>query len=68
MIILKIEELLKRTQPETYETLKNIGKSSKRSSKKRKQNKGNLNEKDINELMSHSSYRRGNGGAIRQVK
>lgn len=65
---MRIEEILKRTQPEIYETLKNKGKSSKRSSKKRKENKVNLNKKDIKELMSHSSYRRGTGGAIRQVK
>ena len=65
---MRIEEILKRTQPEIYETLKNKGKNNKRRNKKRKQKKENLNEKDIKELMSHSSYRRGTGGAIRQVK
>ena len=65
---MEIREILKRTQPELYEKLNKRDRNNKRSSKKRKQNKGNLNEKDINELMSHSSYRRGTGGAIRQVK
>ena len=64
---MEIREILKRTQPELYEKLNKRDRNNKRSSKKRKQNKGNLNEKDINELMSHSSYRRCSG-AIRQVK
>ena len=64
---MRIEEILKRTQPELYETLKYKGKNSKGRNKKRKQKKENLNEKDINELMSHSSYRRCSG-AIRQIK
>jgi hypothetical protein len=64
---MEIREILKRTQPELYEKLNKRDRNNKRSSKKRKQNKGNLNEKDINELMSHSSYRRCSG-AIRQIK
>lgn len=68
MIILKIEEILKRTQPELYERLNKRDKNNKRRNKKRKQRKEKLNEIDIKELMSHSSYRRGTGGAIRQVK
>ncbi|WP_308780035.1 hypothetical protein [uncultured Clostridium sp.] len=64
---MEIREILKRTQPELYEKLNKRDRNNKRSSKKRKQNKGNLNEKDINELMSHSSYRR-YSGAIRQIK
>ncbi len=65
---MEIREILKRTQPELYEKLNKRDRNNKRSSKKRKENKVNLNEKDIKELMSHSSYRRGTGGAIRQVK
>ena len=64
---MEIREILKRTQPELYEKLNKRDRNNKRSSKKRKQNKGNLNEKDINDLMSHSSYRRCSG-AIRQIK
>ena len=64
---MEIREILKRTQPELYEKLNKRDRNNKRSSKKMKQNKGNLNEKDINELMSHSSYRRCSG-AIRQIK
>lgn len=65
---MEIREILKRTQPELYEKLNKRDRNNKRSSKKRKENKVNLNKKDIKELMSHSSYRRGTGGAIRQVK
>ena len=64
---MEIREILKRTQPELYEKLNKRDRNNKRSSKKRKENKVNLNEKDINELMSHSSYRRCSG-AIRQIK
>ena len=64
---MEIREILKRTQPELYEKLNKRDRNNKRSSKKRKQNKVNLNENDINELMSHSSYRRCSG-AIRQIK
>lgn len=63
---MEIREILKRTQPELYEKLNKRDRNNKRSSKKRKENKVNLNEKDIKELMSHSSYRRGSGGALRQ--
>lgn len=64
---MEIREILKRTQPELYEKLNKRDRNNKRSSKKRKENKVNLNEKDIKELMSHSSYRRCSG-AIRQIK
>lgn len=64
---MEIREILKRTQPELYEKLNKRDRNNKRSSKKRKENKVNLNEKDIKELMSHSSYRR-YSGAIRQIK
>uniref|UniRef100_UPI0025FC7988 hypothetical protein n=1 Tax=uncultured Clostridium sp. TaxID=59620 RepID=UPI0025FC7988 len=64
---MEIREILKRTQPELYEKLNKRDRNNKRSSKKRKENKVNLNEKDIKELMDHSSYRR-YSGAIRQIK
>lgn len=57
---------MKGTQPEIYETLKNKGKNNKRRNKKRIHKKEKLNERDIKELMAHSSYRRGSGGALRQ--
>ncbi|MDY6229149.1 MAG: hypothetical protein SPH93_16070 [Clostridium sp.] len=63
---MRIEEILKRTQPEIYETLKNKEKNNKGRNKKRIHNKEKLNERDIKELMAHSSYRRGSGGALRQ--
>jgi len=41
----------------------------KHSQKKNKvHSKLGLTERDIHELMSHSSYKRGYGGAIRQVR
>lgn len=64
---MEIREILKRTQPELYEKLNKRDRNNKRSSKKRKENKVNLNKKDIKELMSHSSYRR-YSGAIRQIR
>ena len=64
---MEIREILKRTQPELYEKLNKRDRNNKRSSKKRKENKVNLNEKDIKELMDHSSYRR-YSGAIRQIR
>lgn len=50
------------------ETLKelNTDKSKKKRSKKRK--KERITEKDILELMQHSTYKRGKGGAMRQVR
>jgi len=55
-----IREILKEAQPESY--LKLVKK--KHSKKKPKK----LTEKELKELMGHSSYKRGAGGAIRQVR
>ena len=41
---MEIREILKRTQPELYEKLNKRDRNNKRSSKKRKENKVNLNE------------------------
>lgn len=56
-VIVTIGEIIKETQPEIHSKLK------KHTKKKEK-----LTEKDIKELMGHSSYRRVSGGSIRQVK
>jgi hypothetical protein len=52
----KIKDIVKRTQPDTYSKLK-----------PKKHSKEKLTERDCEELMRHSSYRR-TGGAIRQVR
>lgn len=52
-----IGEIIKETQPDVYSKLV----------KKKKLSKEKLTEKDIKELMGHSSYKR-TGGAIRQVR
>ena len=54
-----IGEIIKETQPDVYSKLTQANKLSK---------KDRLTEKDIKELMGHSSYKRGTGGAIRQVR
>ena len=51
-----IGEINKETQPDVYSKLV-----------KKKLSKEKLTEKDIKELMGHSSYKR-TGGAIRQVR
>lgn len=56
---MKIEKIIKETQPERYSELR---------PKKKEHSKQQLTEKDINELMGHSSYKRCKGGAIRQVR
>lgn len=55
---MEIKDIVKRTQPDTYSKLKP---NRKRHSKKK------LTERDYEELMKHSSYKR-TGGAIRQVR
>jgi hypothetical protein len=54
-----IREILKEAQPDYYSKL-----VKNHSNKKPKK----LTEKEIKELMRHSSYKRGAGGAIRQVR
>lgn len=54
-----IREILKESQPDYYRKL--VKKHSKKKPEK-------LTEKEIKELMGHSAYKRGAGGAIRQVK
>ena len=56
---IKVIDIIKETQPDTYSKLKP---NKKRHSKKEK-----LTKRDYEELMRHSSYRR-TGGAIRQVR
>lgn len=55
---MKIQEIIKETQPDIY---------SKLTHNKIHSNREKLTEKDIKELMGHSSYKR-TGGAIRQVR
>ena len=50
---------IKENQPESYKKLRDIASRSK---------KENLTEKDIKELMHHSSYKRSRRGAIKQVR
>lgn len=50
---MRIKDIIKTNQPGTYSKLRN--------------KKEELTEKDIKELMNHSSYRR-RSGAIRQVR
>lgn len=52
---MRIKDIIKTNQPGTY---------GKLNSKKEKE----LTERDIRELMGHSSYKRGPGGAIKQVR
>lgn len=59
---MKIGNIIKDAQPKEYSKLK------QKKKRKKKHSKGKLTEKDIKELMGHSSYRRGSGGAIRQVR
>lgn len=56
---MKIREILKEVQPGCYKKLVN-----RHANKKTKR----LTEKEIKELMKHNSYKRGTGGAIRQVR
>lgn len=58
-VIVTIGEFIKETQPEIHSKLKQMNKHTR--------SKEKLTEKDIKDLMSHSSYKRC-GGAIRQVK
>lgn len=53
-----IREILKEAQPDYYKKLvKHYSKNPKK-----------LTEKELKELMGHSAYKRGTGGAIRQVR
>lgn len=54
---MSIGRIIKEKQPHNYEKLNNI----------RRKKKENLSEKDLKELMHHSSYRRSRRGAIKQV-
>ena len=56
---MKIGQILQDKQPKEY---KRINKERK------KKYKENLSERDIKELMGHSSYKRGPGGSIKQVR
>ena len=60
---MRIGNILKDTQTKEYKKLKSI--SNKKKNKKKIQN---LSERDLKDLMSHSSYRRGKHGDIKQVK
>ncbi|MGG7058441.1 hypothetical protein ACQPUZ_09105 [Clostridium tertium] len=53
---MRIGDIIKEKQPRTCSELHSMRKEEK------------LTEKDIKELMSHSSYKRSSSGAIRQVR
>lgn len=55
---MSIGRVLKENQPNSYKKLNKI----------RNDNKEKLSEKEIKELMHHSSYKRGRRGAIKQVR
>lgn len=55
-----IKEILKESQPDYYKKLV-IDNKSKRKAEK-------LTQKEVRELMKQRSYRRGTGGAIRQIR
>lgn len=55
---MRIREILKDTQPDNYRKLvKGYNKKAER-----------ITEKEIENLMKHRAYKRGTGGAIRQVR
>ena len=56
---MNIGTFIKENQPKSYKKLRDIVSRSK---------KENLTEKDIKELMHHSSYKRSRRGAIKQVR
>lgn len=56
-----IGKIIKEAQPKEYSKLK-------KNKKKKHSKQQKLTERDIKELMGHSSYRRSQGGAIRQVR
>lgn len=55
---MSIGRIIKENQPDNYEKLNWI----------RNKKKENLSERDLNELMHNSSYRRSRRGAIKQVR
>lgn len=55
---MNIAELIRESNLKTYDKLNGI----------RRKAVGNISEREIKELMSHSSYRRSASGAIRQVR
>lgn len=67
---LTIEKILQDKQPDVYKKLQHK-KSDKYEDKKKERkpkSEENLSFSDIEMLMGHSSYKRGKGGAIRQVR
>lgn len=56
---MSIGRIIKENYPKSYEKLSKFRSENK---------KENLTEKDIKELMHHSSYRRSRRGAIKQVR
>lgn len=62
---MEIREIIREMQPMVYKKLMVINEMNR--VKPMKSDK-NISEKVIKDLMGHSSYRRGSGGAIRQVR
>ena len=56
---IKVIDIIKETQPDTYSRLK---------ANKKRHSKKELTKRDYEELMKNSSYKRVTGGPIRQVR
>ena len=74
---MEISEILNETQQDVYINLERLkrkavartkGKNERRSSRKNKSKKIKRGNVSIEELMSNRCYRRGRGGAIKQVR
>ncbi|CAM2078888.1 MAG: Phage protein [uncultured Clostridium sp.] len=74
---MEISEILKETQQDVYINLERLKRKAeartkanhqRRSSRKNKSKKTNIGNVSIEELMSNRCYRRGRGGAIKQVR
>lgn len=74
---MEISEILKETQPDVYINLERLKRKAttrtkanhkRRLSQKNKSKKINIGNVSIEELMSNRCYRRGRGGAIKQVR
>lgn len=64
---MRVENILKEKDVGSYNKLMNIKEKRKRNKSKNQNKNEKLSERDLEELMSHSSYKR-HKGAMKQVK